>query len=264
MTVTGRARTALGAIVYDRVLDHESPGLVERGPALASLSMENERLEAEVRDALRRLRDAARRLVDAQDSERTRIVRDLHDGAQQRLASMAMNAARLELMSGDADRHAEQIRAVAHLLREESNRAVAAIHDLASGIADPLLAERGLGAALQEAADSTPLPVGVDVELAERLPDRVATTAYFVVSESLANTLKYADATEASVRVRSEDDRVEIRVTDNGRGGASKQAGRGLRGLDDRLMAVGGNLAVDSPQGAGTSIHASIPIRAET
>jgi signal transduction histidine kinase len=135
------------------------------------------------------------------------------------------------------------------------------LRELSHGIHPVVLTERGLGAALQELVYAAPLPVDLAVRLDERLPQPIETAAYFVVAEAVANVAKYADATHVSVTVDRVDGRAVVDVRDDGVGGADAARGTGLRGLADRLDAVGGTLAVHSPPGEGTRLTAEIPVR---
>jgi signal transduction histidine kinase len=133
------------------------------------------------------------------------------------------------------------------------------LRELSQGIHPGILTERGLGAALQELAYRAPVPVDVSVALENRLPEHVEAAAYFVVTEALANAAKYASASSVSVRVARQNGLAVVNVEDDGVGGANADNGSGLRGLTDRVEALGGRLSVDSPPGAGTHLEAMIP-----
>jgi signal transduction histidine kinase len=141
----------------------------------------------------------------------------------------------------------------------ELDQALDELRELARGIHPSVLSDRGLEAALDGLARRAPLPVELEQTPAERLPDRVESAAYFVVAEALTNVAKYAQATQASVNVRRQNGQVLVEVSDDGVGGADPATGSGLRGLLDRVSAVGGRLEVDSRPGEGTTIRASIP-----
>jgi signal transduction histidine kinase len=189
--------------------------------------------------------------------ERRRLERDLHDGAQQRLVSLAltlrMARERLDSDPGEAGRLLDRS-------REELDQALRELRELASGIHPAVLADRGLGAAVQALAERAPLPVYVVTELPDRrLPERVELAAYFVVSEALTNVAKYASATQASVAVTERKGRLAVEVGDDGVGGADLARGTGLRGLADRLAAIDGRFEVDSKPGHGTTVRAVLP-----
>ena len=203
------------------------------------------------------LEDARSRIIAAADAERRRIERDLHDGAQQRLVALALNLRMAEqrVESGDPGA-AELVRQAG----EEAQHALRELRDLARGIHPAILTNRGLPAALEDLASRATVPVDVVAKPGERLPDPVEAAAYFVVSECLANIGKHAEATSATVAVRTVDERLFVEVSDDGTGGASLDGGSGMQGLLDRVGALGGRLTVDSPPGDGTRVLAEIPL----
>ena len=168
---------------------------------------------------------------------------------------MGLGAARQRLES-DPEGGARLV-ADAH---EEAKAALKEIRDLVRGIHPVILEDRGLDAALSAVVARSPVPVTLDVAVAERPSATVESAAYFVVSEALTNVAKYAQATQASVAVKRVNGRVTVEVTDDGVGGADAAGGSGLRGLADRLAALDGTLALDSPAGHGTRLHAEIPV----
>jgi signal transduction histidine kinase len=203
------------------------------------------------------LQDARSRIIAAADAERRRIERDLHDGAQQRLVALALNLRMAEQRAASGDP------AAAELVRqagEEANLALKELRDLARGIHPAILTNRGLPAALEDLAARATVPVEVVAAPDERLPDAVEAAAYFVVSECLANIGKHAQATSATVSVSAADGHLEVVVADDGVGGASLGNGSGIQGLSDRVGALSGTLAVESPPGEGTRVVASIPL----
>ena len=205
------------------------------------------------------LEGARSRIIAAADAERRRIERDLHDGAQQRLVALALNLRMAEQRAEDGDPSA------AELVRQagvEANLALKELRDLARGIHPAILTNRGLPAALQDLASRATLPVDVVATPEERLPAAVEAAAYFVVSECLANIGKHASAETATVAVSARDGRLTVEVSDNGVGGAELDGGSGIQGLADRVGALSGSLAVDSPPGAGTRVTAIIPLTA--
>ena len=184
--------------------------------------------------------------------------RDLHDGAQQYLIALnleAGGAARRAAAVGD-DRLAAQLRDVA----AHASSALAELRTLAHGIRPPVLTDLGLEGALQSLAERFPLPVKVDVALAGRTDDVVESTAYFVAAEGLTNILKYAEASHVHLSATCREGMLELRVEDDGRGGAGQQPGSGIRGLRDRVEALGGTLDVESPLGEGTRLVARMPL----
>jgi signal transduction histidine kinase len=196
------------------------------------------------------------RVIEAADAERRRIGRDLHDGAQQRLVAVStlLTAMRTKLEADGSDANR-----LLDLAAEELSAANAELRELARGLYPVALAERGLGGALEALTPGCPLPVHIDVPDVA-LPERVALAAYFLVSESLTNVVRYANADTARVRAAVDDGALRIEVSDDGVGGADPGAGTGLRGLADRVEVLGGRLEIASPPGAGTHITATIPL----
>ena len=195
------------------------------------------------------------RLVDAFGVERRRIERDLHDGAQQRLValSMQLGLARLELPPGSPA--AAQLATAQELARQ----ALAELRELIRGVHPKVLTDRGLPAAVRDAAGNAPVPIDLDLRLDARLPEAVEVTAYFVVVEALANVAKHSQATRAGVTADVRDGRLHLDVRDDGRGGADPDRGTGLNGLADRVAAVEGTVALSSPPGGPTLVHVEIP-----
>ena len=214
------------------------------------------RLDAELLARLEELRASRARLVEAGDTERRRLERDLHDGAQARLVGVA-------LLLGHARRRTDddpaEVAALLDRAMDELRTSLAELRELARGIHPAVLTERGLEPALHALAARAPVPVTLADEGGERLPGPVEIAAYFVVSEALANVAKYAQATEATVAIRRTNGVVCVEVTDDGIGGADAALGSGLRGLADRVAALDGTLLVESPAGRGTRLQAEIP-----
>jgi signal transduction histidine kinase len=210
------------------------------------------------RAAQSELRQSRTRIVEATDAERRRLERDLHDGAQQRLVSL-MLALRLtrSRLSGDSD-----AAAVAGLDEAaiELKTALGELRELARGIHPAILTEAGLGPALDSLADRSSVAASVLARPERRLSPAVEATAYFVVSEALANVAKYASATRATVTAECPGDSLRVEIADDGVGGADPSGGSGLRGLADRVAALGGSLSVVSPRGGGTRVVAEIPL----
>jgi PAS domain S-box-containing protein len=196
------------------------------------------------------------RIVEASDAERRRLERNLHDGAQQRLVATSLTV-RLAARRVTDD---PALRAMLDGAGDELARALEELRELARGLHPAVLTDHGLRAAIESVADLAPLPVAVDVPLGERLPETVEAAAYFVVCEALTNVAKYANASEAHVSVGRVDGSAQVEVVDDGVGGADEHGGSGLRGLADRVEALGGRLVVDSPVGAGTAVRALLPV----
>jgi signal transduction histidine kinase len=212
------------------------------------------RREAEAAQA-RELRASRSRIVAAADDARRRLERDLHDGAQQRFVSAA-------LMVQLARRRAADVPEVAAALQDvarEIESGLSDLRELAHGIHPAVLSDRGLPAALESLAARSPLPVTLEGGLAERPVAAVETALYFAAAEALQNVTKYADATEITIALGEARGEITIAVRDDGRGGASLERGSGLRGLVDRLGAVGGRLELESPPSGGTTLRAVVP-----
>jgi signal transduction histidine kinase len=229
--------------------------LVRAVSAAATLTLENERLAADLRAKVEQLNVSRARIVASGDAARRRLERDLHDGAQQRLVSLALS---LRLLRSRLDGDPNALREL-EAARGELDRALEELRELARGIHPSVLTDRGLGAALEGLAHRVPLPVELVVTPGTRLPERVESASYFVVAEALTNVVKYARATHARVNVKRDDGRVLVEVSDDGVGGADPSTGSGLRGLLDRVSALGGGLEVESATGEGTTVRAEIP-----
>jgi signal transduction histidine kinase len=225
------------------------------GGALA-LTMENERLTAELRARVEELRASRARIVQAGDDERRRLERDLHDGAQQRLVALALN---LKLAQASLDSDPDDARELLDDAVAELTEATAELRELARGIHPAVLTERGLEPAVEALAARASVPVELLSLPEERLAAPVESTAYFVVAESLTNVARYAQASHAEVEIRRGDGRLVVEIRDDGVGGADPAHGSGLRGLADRVGAVDGRLFVHSPAGGGTRVHVEIP-----
>jgi Histidine kinase/Histidine kinase-, DNA gyrase B-, and HSP90-like ATPase len=189
--------------------------------------------------------------------ERRRLERDLHDGAQQRLVALALT---LRLARQKLDAEPDETARLLDRAHEELDQALSELRDLARGIHPPVLANRGLGGAVEALAARAPLRVRVISRLPDRrLPERAELAAYFVVSEALTNIAKHASALNASVALTERDGLLEITVKDDGVGGADLDRGTGVRGLADRVAAIDGRLEIDSKPGHGTIVRARIP-----
>ena len=249
----------VAALIHDAALAYE-PELLEVVCAATNVALERERLQAELESRVEELAGSRARLVAAGDEVRRRIERDLHDGAQQRLVALAIGLRLTEdRIRDDPDAAVELVAAA----RKEVSESLAELRELARGI-HPAVLEHGLKMALDSLATRSRTPVTVSFELDERLPAPIELAAYFVVCEALANVGKYAQAAQASVRVFRADSLVVIEVSDDGIGGADAACGSGLRGLEDRVAAVGGRLRVVSPVGGGTVLAAEMPCEVPT
>jgi signal transduction histidine kinase len=257
-------RAGVGAPI---VVEGELWGAVAAGSADAPFTADSEqRLHAFAElvgqaianvDAHAKLQQSRARIVEAADAARRKLERDLHDGAQQRLVGLAIQLRLLTKRLGpDATPGIEAC--IPELLG-----ALEELRDLARGLHPAVLSERGLGPALEALATRSPVPTTVDVQLARRLPEAQEVALYFVAAEALANVAKYADASQVEIRVEQDPDDATIEIADDGVGGASANGGSGLRGLKDRVEALGGRLRVDSPPGAGTTVRAQVPLRAQ-
>jgi len=261
---SGRAWTAVerdgrrvAAIIHDEELA-TGPELVNAAAAGAALAIDNERLKANLRARVEELRVSRVRIVEAGDSARRRIERDLHDGAQQQLVSLSLDLRLLKAKLNGNQEAAETIDA----LSEKLNTALAELRELARGIHPVILTERGLVPAVAALAQRAPLPVEANISIHERLTPAIESAAYFVVAEGLTNVAKYAQADHVIVDLRREGGEVIVVVEDDGAGGADIENGTGLRGLIDRLSALDGTLELETPEGGGTRLIARIPCAA--
>jgi len=196
-------------------------------------------------------------VVTAGDAERRRLERNLHDGAQQRFVGIALS---LRLLDRSIDDDPAQAHAALASVVEELLQGLAELRELARGLHPAVLTDHGLHAAVAAVAQRAPLPVELTFDQGERPSEAVEVAAYYVVSEALTNVAKYAAATEARVEVRTLGDRLVVVVSDDGAGGADMHGGSGLRGLEDRVEALGGRLHVRSLPGEGTSVRADLPL----
>jgi signal transduction histidine kinase len=212
--------------------------------------------ELERRQQESALQRSRARVIEAADAERRRVGRDLHDGAQQRLMAVGNLLRVAQLKLGD-DHEAAGVLRLAH---DELGEAHTELRDLARGLHPVALSERGLRDALESLTVACEVPVTLDVRAGE-LPEPVELAAYFIVSESLTNATKHAAANAIRIHAAREDGALVVEIADDGRGGADATAGTGLRGLSDRIAALGGQIEVDSPPGAGTRVSARLPLR---
>ena len=225
----------------------------------AGLVLKNVRLTADLQARLEDLRASRQRLVAAQDDERRRLERNLHDGAQQHLIAIKVKLGLAEMLLGR-----DPVKAAATLeqLKGDADEALETLRDLARGIYPPLLADKGLVVALESQARKATVPVRVDADGIGRYPQDIEAALYFCTLEALQNVQKYAAASAVEVRLREDSGQVHVDVIDDGRGFALSAAtrGAGLTNMEDRLDALGGSLDVESAPGAGTTLHAIVPI----
>ena len=213
-------------------------------------------VEEVLTERVEELTESRSAVMRAMHLERRRIERDLHDGAQQRLVSLAME---LGLAREKLDTDPEGARRLLDESHEDAKLVLQELRELVRGIHPAVLTDRGLDAAISAVAGRSPIPVGVDVALEDRQPEEVEGTAYFVVVEALTNIAKHSGATEASVGIRREGNWLQIVIADNGRGGADPERGSGIKGLRDRILALDGKFRLESPEGHGTRITVGIP-----
>ena len=257
LTLVGPQDRPLAGILHDPVL-LEQPELLQGVVRVLRLALENERLEAELREQLAAVTDSRQRIVKAAEDERRRLERDLHDGAQQRLIGV-MLALQQARQAADAETVPAPLRDHLDVAVNQTSEAVRELRELARGIHPAILEDEGLPAAVAALARRIGLPVEVSVDLDGRLPRLVESTAYFTIAEALTNTQRHSGASQAAVRMARNGPMLELEVTDDGAGGAQPERGSGLRGLADRVMALGGTLEVESVAGRGTRIRAAIP-----
>jgi signal transduction histidine kinase len=243
----------VAALVYDATLGEE-PELVEAVSAAAGIALENGRLEAELRARLQELHGSRSRVVEAQQNERRRLERDLHDGAQQRLVALALELGSLaEQSDGDPT---TQMR-LKHA-RSEVAQSLDELRGIARGLHPAVVSGHGLAVALESLVAATPLEVQLKAAGLPRLKEQLEVAAYYVVSESLTNAAKHAQASRVSVEVATDDHTLIVEIIDDGIGGADSERGSGLRGLADRVEALNGRLRIWSPAGKGTRVRAEL------
>jgi signal transduction histidine kinase len=253
-TLVERGGSRIAALGHDSALDNE-PERLDAVTAAAGIALENARLHAELRARLEELRGSRLRVIAASQSERQRLERNLHDGAQQRLIALSLELGMLEEELGADTGRAERLA----LARREIASSLAELREVAQGLHPAVVSGHGLEVALEQLAARAAVPVRLMVAVGARLPEALEVAAYYLVSESLANVAKYAQATVASVEVTRREDDLLVEIVDDGVGGADENRGSGLRGLADRVEALGGKLRVWSPIGGGTRVRAEIP-----
>jgi signal transduction histidine kinase len=249
-----RGDEPMAALVFDRALRDE-PELVDGVAAAAGIALENGRLQAELRARLQELQGSRVRVLEASRQERQRLERNLHDGAQQRLVALSLE---LGLLGQRAETDPE-LRARLGRAKKEVSESLEELRDVARGIYPAVLSGHGLAVALESLVARAGVPVSVMIDIPERPPEPVEAAAYYVVSEALTNIDKHAQATAARVQVRHDGPWLVLEVTDDGLGGADPATGSGLRGLADRVDALGGRFNVGPGPSGGTSVRAAIP-----
>lgn len=256
VTILERHGRKVAALVHDTALS-EDPALLDAVSSAAGLALENERLLAELRARLDEVRDSRARLVEAAVTERRRLERNLHDGAQQRLVTLSLHLRMAQETLQDDPPAAE---ALLEGVGDDLKQALEELRELARGLHPAILTDHGLVPALQSLASRAPFPVKIVGVPSLRLTEAIEAAVYYVVAESLTNAAKHADASEARVQISASSDEVVVEISDNGTGGASMGRGSGLRGLADRIEALGGQLGLKSPAGGGTVVRATLPL----
>ena len=255
VTEVERDGAPVAVLLHDPAL-LDQPELLDGVAAAAGIALENARLQSDLRARVDELAESRGRVLHAEQSERQRLERNLHDGAQQQLVALSLDLGRLEheLAETDPDAHDRLVSA-----RGQVAESLDELRTLARGLHPAVVSAHGLPVALEELAVARAVPVELSVELDERLPEPVEVAAYYVVSESLTNIGKHADATRASVAITRDHEQVVVEIVDDGIGGANTEGGTGLRGLADRVEALGGRLRIWTPPGGGTRVLAEVP-----
>ncbi len=253
-TLIERDGAPVAALIHDPALDDEQE-LLDAVGAAAGIALENARLQAELAARLEEVKGSRVRVIEAGQVERKRLERDLHDGAQQRLIALSLDLRMLEKELADNPAAVAQLEDA----QGEITRSLDELRNIARGLHPAVLSAHGLAVALEQVAARAPVPVSLTVDLEERPPEPVEVAAYYVVTESLANIGRHAHATAASVNILRSGEDIVVEVVDNGVGGADAEGGSGIRGLADRVEALGGRLRVWTPRGGGTRVRAEIP-----
>jgi signal transduction histidine kinase len=254
ITLVVRDGVRLAALVHNRSLEDE-PELLDAVSAAAGIALQNGRLQADLHARLEELRGSRERVIEAGQKERQRLERNLHDGAQQRLIALSLKLRMLEQrVADDPDARSQLDEA-----RDEIAQSLDELRDVARGIHPAVVSGHGLAVALESLTAGAALPVRLSVDLDGRVSERLEVAAYYVVSESLANIGKHAEANSATVAVARANGELVVEVIDDGVGGADSERGSGIRGLADRVEALGGRLQVWTPRGGGTRVRAEMP-----
>jgi signal transduction histidine kinase len=255
ISVLGEPESPVAALIYDAALRNEAR-LLETAAAAVRLALENARLQVQLRAQLEEVRQSRARLVEAADSERRRVERDLHDGAQQQLVTML-----LSLQLDNVEAHKRSDANLSQILEgniEALKRALSELRELARGIHPAILVEAGLAPAIRSLAERCPIPVDVAGDPG-RLDPHLEAALYFVASEAITNAVKHSRGRRISVGLQRDAAVATVDVSDDGIGGADLSRGSGLVGLADRVAAVGGRLDIKSNPGTGTKLHAEVP-----
>ncbi|MFN2561874.1 MAG: sensor histidine kinase [Jatrophihabitans sp.] len=261
LVANGSAGLALAVVgivegVFDLLFWWLPPGMAMRAHASVNRSMLSVSEKSRLALRVEQLTESRAETVDTQAAELRRIERDLHDGAQARLVALGMN---LALAEQEFSRNPASARALLTEARAASSDALAELRDLVRGIHPPVLADRGLVGAVQALALAVPMPVEVDAPLDRRMSAPVESAAYFAVAEALANVIKHSAAHHAWISLRRSGDVLTVVVRDDGAGGADPALGTGLRGIERRLSAFDGTLAIESPPGGPTELVMVLP-----
>jgi signal transduction histidine kinase len=254
ITLIDRGGEHVAALLHDASLQDE-PELLEAVSAAAGIALETARLHADLAARLDELRGSRVRVIEAGQKERQRLERNLHDGAQQRLVALSLDLTMLKKL---LDPNAEAGTRIDHA-RDEIALSLEELRDVARGLHPAVVSGHGLAVALESLAARATVPVRLNVELEGRLPEALEVAAFYLVSESLANIGKHAQASSATVDVNRCNGEVVVEIVDDGIGGADTERGSGLRGLADRVEALDGRLRVWTPLGQGTRVRAEIP-----
>jgi signal transduction histidine kinase len=253
-TLIDRDGEHVAALIHDPALEDE-PELLDAVQAAAGIALEYNRLQAELRARLDELRGSRARIVEAAQHERQRLERNLHDGAQQRLIALSLELSMLQARIGSDP----EAKAGIERARRGIAASLAELREIAHGLHPAVVSAHGLAVALEQLAARAPVPVELTVDVDGRLPEPLEVAAYYVVSESLANVAKHAQASGASVDVVQDGGELVLEIVDDGVGGADSERGSGLRGLADRVEALNGRLRVWTPLKGGTRVRAEIP-----
>jgi signal transduction histidine kinase len=253
-TLIKRDGVRVAALVHDPSLEEE-PELLDAVAAALSISLENAHLHVELRARLEELRGSRTRIVETAQGERQRLERNLHDGAQQRLVALSLDLGLLEEQLAGDRAALEQVQNA----RREVAASLEELREIARGIHPAVVTGHGLGVGLEQLAARAAVPIRLRVEVPERLSEAIEVASYYVVAESLTNVSRYAQASQATVDVSRSNGFLLVEIADDGIGGADTERGSGLRGLADRVEALGGRLRVWSPIGGGTRVQAEIP-----
>jgi signal transduction histidine kinase len=252
VTPIAHDREPVAVLVHDEAV-LEDQALVEAVASAARIAVSNARLQAEVRARVIELAASRRRIVEAADAQRRRLELELREGAEQRLTRVERLLVQAQEAAGR--RAGEQLTAIG----EELRGARAELRDFAQGIRPSALTQGGLEAALPELSGRAGIPVELEISVGT-VPPAVEAAVYFVCAEALANAAKHAEAARVTLSVSQSNHRLSLMVVDDGVGGADPAQGSGLRGLADRVEALGGRLSLRSPKGGGTRLDATIPV----